>query len=258
VKRLPRRLRHGEEATLVEHLDELRSRLVITLLAIAVAFAVTYAFRAHLIHWLERPLPVNRRHLITLSPAEPFITSFTVSFYAAFLIAIPVVFWQIWSFLAPAFQEHTQRLVALFTAFASLLIIGGVAFGYFVALPAAVKFLTNYDSALYDIQIRAKEYIGFASLVMLATAVVFQLPIFILALVRLGVLSHAKLKKNRRLGYVIMAVIAVALPGVDPVTTTVEMIPLMILFEGSIWLSLLMEKRWGSAAAARELAESST
>jgi sec-independent protein translocase protein TatC len=256
VKRLPRRLRHGEEATLVEHLDELRSRLVITLLAIAIAFAFTYAFRAHLIHWLEHPLPPNRRKLITLSPAEPFITSFTVSFYAAFLIAIPVVFWQIWSFLAPAFQEHTQRLVALFTAFASMLIVGGVAFGYFVALPAAVKFLTNYDSALYDIQIRAKDYIGFASLVMLATAVVFQLPIFILACVRIGVLTHAKLRKNRRLGYVLMAVIAVALPGVDPVTTTVEMIPLIILFEGSIWLSLLMEKRWGAAAAARELAES--
>jgi sec-independent protein translocase protein TatC len=252
--RLPRRLRHGEEATLVEHLGELRGRLVMCLLAIFVALGVTYAFRAHLVHWLVEPLPKNKRKLITLSPAEPFVTSFMVAFYAAFIIALPAIFWQVWSFLAPAFQVRTQRIVAAFCTFACALVVGGVAFGYFIVLPAAIKFLTNFDSNLYDIQIRAREYLGFASLVLMACAVVFQLPIFILALVRLGVLTSAKLRRNRRIGIVVMAALAVALPGVDPVTTMLEMIPLFVLYEGSIWLSVFFERRWKTRATAREAA----
>src|SRR2546430_4230807 len=213
MRPLPRRLSHGEEATLVEHLGELRTRLVVSILAILIGLSVAYAFRSHIIHWLVQPLPANHRRLITLSPAEPFITSFMLSFYAGFLVAIPIVFWQIWSFLAPAFAEHTQRTIAGFTAFATALLGGGVAFGYFVALPAAVHFLTNYDHQLYNIQIRARDYLSFAALVLFATAIVFELPIFILALVRIGILTTRKLRKNRRLGYVLMAAIAVPLPG---------------------------------------------
>lgn len=240
--RLPRRLRHGEEVTLVEHLGELRARIVISLLALVVCFGFTYAFRGHLLRWLNEPLPASIGKPVTFGVAEPFLTSVTVSLYAAFLLAIPIVFWQFWSFFAPAFQEHTQRIVVGFTVLAAVLLVSGVLFGYFVALPAAVHYLTHFDSAYYRIQIRAKDYYSFASLVMLATAVVFEVPIFILGLVRLGVLSSRKLRRNRRLGYVIMAAIAVALPGVDPVTTTLEMLPLMLLFEGSIWASILVER----------------
>jgi len=249
---LPRRLKHGEEATLIEHLGELRARLTFSLIAVLVGLSVSYAFRSDIIHRLTQPLPANKRDLITLSPAEPFITSFMLSFYAGLLIAIPVVFWQIWSFMAPAFEEHTQRVIAGFTVFATVLLVAGVAFGYFVALPAAVHFLTNYDSSLYDIQIRARDYLSFAALVLFATGIVFELPIFILAIVRIGILPVRKLRKNRRIGYVLMAALAVALPGVDPVTTTVEMIPLMLLFEGSIWLSVAFDKRWARAKAMRE------
>lgn len=243
---LPRRLRHGEEATLVEHLGELRARLVISLLAIAVAFGVAYGFRGHILHWLNQPLPPSKRKPITLSPAEPFITSFMVSFWSGFLLALPVVLHQFWSFFAPAFREHTQRLVAGLVAFAAFLGVCGVLFGYFVALPAAVHFLTNYDSTHYNIQIQASKYYGFAMIVLVAVAVVFEVPVAILGLVRMRVLTAAKLRRNRRLGYVIMAAIAVALPGVDPVTTTFEMIPLMVLFEGSIWMAVFAEKRWRS------------
>jgi sec-independent protein translocase protein TatC len=244
MKRLPRRLAYGEEATLVEHLGELRSRIVVCLLALVVCFGVTYAFHGHLLHWLNQPLPPEKRHPITLSPAEPFITSVTVALYASFLLAFPILLWQMWAFLAPAFTDHTQRIVAGFTVFATALMASGVMFGYFVALPGAVHFLTNYDKSHYQIEIRAKDYYSFASVVMLACALVFELPIIILGLVRLGVLTTERLKKNRRLGYAIMAVIAVALPGVDPVTTTLEMIPLMILFEASIWLSVLLDRHW--------------
>jgi sec-independent protein translocase protein TatC len=243
MKRLPRRLSHGEEATLVEHLGELRARIVVSLIGITLGFIVAYAFHGHLVKWLEDALPANHRRLITLSPAEPFLTSMWISLYAGFLLALPVVLYQVWSFFAPAFEQNTQRIVVGLTAFAAILAAGGLAFGYFVALPAAVHFLTNFDSHLYDIQIRARDYLSFAAVVLFAVTIVFEVPIVILGLVRIRILSSAKLRRNRRIGYVVMAAIAVALPGVDPVTTAMEMIPLMLLFEGSIWLAVLLERR---------------
>ena len=250
MKRLPRRLSHGEEATLVEHLGELRARIVVSLIGIMLGFIVAYAFHTHLVKWLEDALPANHRRLTTLSPAEPFLTSMWISLYAGFLLALPVVLYQVWSFFAPAFEQNTQRIVVGLTAFAAVLAAGGLAFGYFVALPAAVHFLTNYDSKLYYIQIRARDYLSFAAVVLFAVTIVFEVPIVILGLVRIGILSSAKLRRNRRIGYVVMAAIAVALPGVDPVTTTMEMIPLMLLFEGSIWLSVLLERRQAAPAEA--------
>jgi sec-independent protein translocase protein TatC len=254
MRLIPRRLRHGEEATLVEHLGELRTRLVISLLSVAVAFGVVYAFHGHLLTWLNRPLPEHLRKPVTFGVAEPFITSFMVSFWASLLIALPICMWQLWSFLAPAFQEHSQRMVAGFTAFAALLMVGGVMFGYFVALPAAVHFLTNYDSSHFEIQIRARDYYSFVITVLFAVGIVFELPIFVLALARLGIVPAAKLRRNRRIGYVLVAALAVALPGIDPVTTLFEMAPLMILFELSIWLAVFFDRRWKSRAAARDAA----
>ena len=239
--RLPRRLSHGEEATLVEHLDELRSRIVVSLLALAAAFAVTWAFHTRIIHWLNAPL--DGRTPVTFSVAEPFMTSFTVSLYAAFVLALPILFWQAWAFLAPALAEPSQRLIGGLVAFAAGLAGLGLAFGYFVVMPPAIHFLTHFDDHLYRIQIRAKDYYSFVSLCLLATTVVFEVPLFVLGLTRLRILSTAKLRRNRRIGYAIMAVLAVALPGVDPITTTLEMIPLMILFESSIWLSVLFDRR---------------
>ena len=245
--KLPRRLRPGEEATLYEHLGELRARLFICLFAIGVGFVVAFAFHDHLVRALEHALPANRRHLITFGVAEPFLTSLWVSLWAGFALALPVVLWQIWSFLAPALELRTQRTVAVFVLCASGLLACGLAFAYYLALPAAVHFLTNYDSNLYDINVRARDYISFALVVMAAVGVVFELPIVVLALVRLGILTTQKLRRNRRLGYVIVAAIAVALPGVDPVTTTLEAIPLIALYEGSIWVAVFFERRWRPA-----------
>jgi sec-independent protein translocase protein TatC len=242
--RLPRRLGHAEEATLVEHLDELRTRIIVSLVALAATTTVTFVFHRNLIHWLERPLPPERRQLLTLSPAEPFLTSFKVSLMAGIALAFPILLWQLWSFLAPAFEESSQRIVALFVAFASVLLACGIAFGYWLVLPQALHFLTHYDDQIYNIQIRARDYFSFATAVLLAVGIVFELPIFVLGLVRIGILSTYTLRHNRRLGYFIVAVIAVLLPGVDPVTTTFEGIPLVILYEGSIWLAVLMERRY--------------
>jgi sec-independent protein translocase protein TatC len=254
MRLLPRRLQPGEEATLVEHLGELRARIVVSIAALVVCFCFTYAFRSHLIHWLEQPLPADKRDLVTFSPAEPFITSFMVSFYASFLLSFPIILWQAWSFFAPALNVHTQRVVAGFTLFAAALMGAGVVFGYFVALPAAVHFLTDYDSSLYDIQIRARDYLGFASLVLLAVGVVFEVPIVVLGLVRLRILTARKLRVNWRLGIIVMVAVAVALPGVDPVTTSIEALPLLALYFLSVVLATFFEKRWTRRAAIRDAA----
>jgi sec-independent protein translocase protein TatC len=176
-----------------------------------------------------------------------------VSLYAGFLGAIPVIFWQIWAFLAPAFREGTQKVVTGLVGFAAVLAGLGIVFGRYVVMPAAIPFLTNYDSNIYDIQLRAKDYISFASLCILATAVVFEVPVFMLGLTRTRIITTAKLRKNRKIGYAAMAILAVLLPGVDPITTTLEMIPMMILFESSIWLSLLFDRRSRRAAGTEPL-----
>src|SRR2546430_5637337 len=121
MARPPRRLAHGDEVTLVEHLGELRARLIIALLAIAVAFGVSYGFHRRLLQWLNGPL--NGKKPITIGVAEAFMTSVTVALYAAFAIALPVILWQIWSFLAPAFERQHQKLVARLVIFSTLLFV---------------------------------------------------------------------------------------------------------------------------------------
>jgi len=249
MKRLPRRLGHGEEATLVEHLEELRQRIFVCLGALIVGFIATYAIHRHLLHWLNRPLPAHVGKPITLGVAEPFLTVMKISLFGGLILAAPVILWQFWGFFAPAVDQRQERRVLYFVFFAAGLLAGGIVFGYFVALPAAVHYLTNFDKSEFNIQLRAKDYYGFTTVVLLAMGIVFELPVFVLSLVRLGILSTRQLRSNRRTGYFIIAVVAVALPGVDPITTVIETVPLWVLYEASNWLSVLMERR---EAAPRE------
>jgi sec-independent protein translocase protein TatC len=247
MKRLPRRLDHGEEVTLVEHLEELRQRLFVCLGALLVGFTVAYVFHRHVLHWLNRPLPNHVGRPVTFSVAEPFLTVMKLSLFAAVILAAPVILWQLWSFLAPAVEAGIEQRVFFFVLAATGLLVGGIVFGYFVALPAAVKYLTNYDKQDFHILIRAKDYYSFVTMVLLAMGLVFELPVFVLALVRLGILTSKQLRKNRRMGYFVVAAIAVALPGVDPITTCIEIAPLWLLFEASIQLSRIVERRMEAA-----------
>ncbi len=243
MARLPRRLEHGESATLVEHLDELRSRMFVCFFALLGGMAIAFPFHEQILEWLMEPLP-EKTQLVTLGVTEPFFTSFKISLAAGFLLALPVILWQIWSFLAPAFELHAQRVVATFVGIATALMAAGLAFGYFVVMPRALDFLVNYDSEVYDIQLRASYYISFVTLMLLAFALVFQLPLFILALVRLGVLTTDRLRRNRKIAVALIVVGAALLPTVDPISLAFEVIPLLILFEASIWISLFFERRW--------------
>jgi sec-independent protein translocase protein TatC len=250
---LPRRLHHGEEATLVEHLDELRSRLIVVLIAVVPAFAVAFAFHEEVIEWLTGPLPDDKQ-LVTLGVTEPFTTSVMVSLVVAIGLVLPILLWQIWSFLAPAMSPHFERIAVSFAALATALFACGVVFMYYVVLPRALEFLTGYDEELYDIQIRASYYYNFVALLLLGGGITFLLPIFVLALVRLRVLTSTRLRQNRRIAFVVLLIFAALLPTVDPVSLAFEIVPLMLLFELSIWLAVLMERRWESAWE-EELAE---
>jgi sec-independent protein translocase protein TatC len=250
MKRLPRRLGSGEEATLVEHLEELRQRIFVCLGALLLGGIVTYVFHRHVLDWLNRPLPAHVGKPITFGVAEPFLTVMKISLFGAVIIATPVLLWQLWSFLAPAVEQGQERRIRVFVFVAAGLMAGGVVFGYFVTLPAAVHYLTNFDKQEFNIQIRAKDYYSFTTMVLLAMGVVFELPVFVLALVRLGILSTRQLRTNRRIGYFIVVVVAVALPGIDPFTTVLEALPLLVLFEASIWLSVIAERRAAAAVEA--------
>jgi sec-independent protein translocase protein TatC len=240
---LPKRLRFGEEATVVEHLTELRHRLLIALFAIVPAFVVAFIFHEQLIEWLIRPLPDDKQ-LVTLGVTEPFTTAVKVSLIAAIAVVLPILLWQLWAFLAPAVDEKIQRALVVFVVFSTGLFAAGVAFTYFVVMPKAITFLTEFDEELYDVQIRASYYLSFVAVLLLAAGIAFQMPIFILALVRIGVVTSASLRRNRRYALVGLVAFAILLPTVDPVSLALELIPLLVLFELSIWLSALMERRW--------------
>ena len=245
-----RRLPREEEATLVEHLEELRGRIMVGLAAVAVATAVAFVFHDHILEWLAQPLPPEHRHLAAFGVAEPFSVSIAVSLYAGILFALPVILWQLWSFLAPALDPAAERRILGFAVFGLVLGAAGLAFGYGILLPRAVHFLTGYDTTHFRILLRASSYYSFVVTVLLGVVCIFETPLVVLSLVNLGVLSSAGLRRNRRKGYFIVAAIALALPGPDPVTTMLELLPMLALFEGSIWLAAWAERRAARMAVA--------
>lgn len=242
MRRLPRRLGHGEEATLVEHLDELRSRLIVMSAAVVTATIVAYVFHDRVLDWLNRPLPPGIKP-VTLGVAEPFTMTITVCIYAGFVAALPIVLWQVWAFFAPAVDPAHERKVLALVATSAVLGAGGIAFGYEVLLPRAIHFLTNYDQSHFHHLIQAQPYYTFVVTVLVGVVVIFQTPLVVIGLVALEVMSSATLRKQRRYGYAITAAVALALPGPDLVTTFFELMPMWALYEGSIWLAFLFERR---------------
>jgi sec-independent protein translocase protein TatC len=250
MARVPRRLGHAEEATLGEHLEELRGRLFIMLGAVGAGTIVAYIFRNHVLDWLNQPLPPDHRQVYTFGVAEPFTVTLTVCMYAGFVLALPVVLWQIWGFFAPAVNPASERKMLALAVVAVALGAAGLAFGYWILLPRAVHFLTNYDNTHFHVAIRASSYYNFVVTVLVGVVILFQTPLVVLGLVSLGVLSSRTLREKRRIGYFITAAVALALPGPDPVTTFLELLPMWLLFEASIWLAVLFERRQAKAATA--------
>ncbi|MEX2253276.1 MAG: twin-arginine translocase subunit TatC [Thermoleophilaceae bacterium] len=241
---------HEEHLTVVDHLDELRSRIIVSLLAIGVAFGLC-AWQSDLIlDVLKEPIgnTLGGKEPVTLGVAEQFTTTLTVSLYAAILIALPVVLYQAYAFVLPAFSP-TERKVALpLLLMVPVLFIGGVLFCYFVVLSPAIDFLLSFNGDQFDTQLRAREYFSFVALSMIAMGLLFQVPVGILALTRLGIVTPRQLRRNRRYAILGCAVLAALLPTIDPVTLILEMIPLIILYE----LSILLAQAFGTPAEVAE------
>jgi sec-independent protein translocase protein TatC len=294
---------HEDRLSVVEHLDELRHRLIISVAAFVVAFAFCLVFNHQLLTIINKPLqettqkrteegkgilgeiyvltkavqefqatnekafgvaspglkPAQRAALrqilaeqhktisqlklpdgaqpVTLAPGEPFTATFTVAFYFSLLLSMPIILYQLYAFLIPAFSPEERKVATPLMAMIPVLFIAGVLFGYYLVLPAAVRFLQNFNSDQFNILLQARDYYKFAVLTLVASGIVFQVPVAVLALTRLGVVTPQFLLKNWRYAIVILTVIAVLLPGTDPVSTMIECIPLYLLYALSIVLS---------------------
>jgi sec-independent protein translocase protein TatC len=310
---------HDDRLSIVDHLDELRSRLIICGIALAITFAVCFWQNQPLLKVLNRALPDaqknNANHIsgltkdtanasrdlnqlandfrqlsvsptlsqrdrqliasaaahtqetakalpkstpkklpITLGVGEPFTTTLTVAAYFALLFALPVLIYEGYAFVIPALNSEERRIAIPVMVAAPVLFLVGVAFAYFVVLPPAVHFLQGYNSQNFDILVQAKTYYTFEILTMLGIGLAFQLPLGLLALQRLGTINARTLTSNWRYAVVIIAVIAAAMPGADPVTTGLEMLPLVVLFLASIVMLKIADRR-AAARAAAELSQ---
>ena len=301
---------HEDRLSIVEHLDELRTRLIWSILVFAIAFGVCYWTNDEVLKIVNRPVehafqpgkhpkdqlgqtalfqqrlgaalkalgpalgaierssakpadklalkkaveatraaaeatPTNvARRPITLGITEPFLTTFKVAGYAAILLALPFLLFQLYGFVLPAFTPRERRAVLPLLVMIPVLFAGGVAFGYFIALPRAASFLLNFNAKHFDILLRAQDYYSFSVTLLGAMGLLFQVPIGILALSRLGIVSTRQMRKNR--GYVILAssvIAAVVTPTPDPITMLITMAPMVVLFELSILLASLLERR---------------
>jgi sec-independent protein translocase protein TatC len=225
------------QLSLVEHLDELRARVIVSAAVLGVALALCFWQNHLLLQLASAPLPSDHGKLITFGITEPFTTTLTVSLYGAIILALPILLYELFAYLLPAFSQQQQRAILPLVLLMPALFVAGVVFGYFVVLPAATKFLLNFNNAQFNIQVRAKDYYGFFAQTLLACGVVFQVPVAILSITRLGIVKVEQLKKNRRYAYLACAVVAAALPGIDPVSMLLETAPLVFLYELSIVLA---------------------
>jgi sec-independent protein translocase protein TatC len=226
---------HGQRVPLTGHLDELRTRVLVSVAAFGVALALCF-WQNHLILAAVN-VPLDGKELLTLGVAEPFTTTLALAAYAGLLLALPVVLYQAYAFVLPAFSRGERRVALPLMLMVPVLFVAGAAFAFFVVVPAALQFLLHFNADQFQTQLRAKEYYSFLSLTMIGCGLVFQVPVGVLALTRLGVTDAAGLRAKRRYAWLGCAIVAAALPGVDPVTMLFEMVPLVALYELSIVLA---------------------
>lgn len=251
---MPRRVRavsHEDRLTLVEHLDELRARLIVCIVVFGVALALCFWQNHLLLEIAQGPLPDDRDELITFGVTEPFTTTLTVSAYGAIVLSLPVVLWQLYAYVLPAFSEAERRVILPILLLFPVLFIAGIVFAYFVVMPAALRFLLDFNDGQFNIQLRARDYYSFFSMTEIACGLIFQLPLAIIAVTRLGIVRVEQLSENRRYAYLAIAILAAALPGVDPVTMLIEMVPLLVLYELSILLARILGRPKEGAGLAR-------
>ena len=236
-----RPIAYEDRLSVVDHLDELRSRLIVCGVAFAAAWALTLWQNDLVLEIVNKPLPKEVEEPITLGPAEAFYTTLTNAAYVALLLALPVILYQLYAFVLPAFSPTERKVATPLLLMVPALFVGGVLFCYFVVLDPALDWLLGFNADEFNTQVRARDYYSFITLLMLAMGLGFQLPVGVLAACKLGVTNAEKLRRSRRYAIVAIVVIASLLPTLDPLTLILEAIPIYLLYE----LSILLAAAWG-------------
>jgi sec-independent protein translocase protein TatC len=254
MARRVRAVSHEDRLTVVEHLDELRTRLIVCIAVFVAALAVCFWQNQVLLEVAAGPLPDDRDRLITFGVTEPFTTTITVAVYGALVLCLPLFLHQLYSYVLPAFSSAERRVILPILLLFPVLFLAGLAFAYFAVMPAAVNFLLNFNDSQFQIEVRARDYYSFFATTEIACGLIFQLPLAILAVTRLGIVKVEQLSTYRRYAYLAIAVLAAALPGVDPISMLIEMVPLLVLYE----LSILLARAFGRPRQSGGMAEPST
>jgi sec-independent protein translocase protein TatC len=258
----PRRVDPEDQLTLTEHLDELRSRLVVSVSVLVVVIALAFWQWKQLLHWLAKPAEaaIAPHHLkfLQTSPTDAFFTAFSLSLDIAILVTLPLLTYQIYAFVIPAFsREHHKRIRSLALMIPVLFVLG-VAFGWFLVLPPALDFLLNFGGSDFAVNLRATEYLQFITLLLIAMGVIFEMPAFMYTLAKMRIINAAFMRRTWRYAVVLLAVVAGVLPGADPISFVFEFAPLLVLYAFSYLLVKMVdrnrsadeetESRWGDGS----------
>jgi sec-independent protein translocase protein TatC len=250
---------YEDRLTLVDHLAELRTRIILSAVVLALASGLCWWQNHFILEIVNEPLGDLDQELlgagakpISLGVTEQFTTTLMVSAYAGLLLALPFLLYQLYAFVLPAFSPTERKIAVPLLLMVPVLFICGVLFCYFVVLEPATEFLLGFNDDEYTTAVRARDYYSFVALTTIAMGLLFQVPVVVLALTRLGITTPEQLRKNRRFAILGCAVVAALLPTIDPLTMILEMIPLLILYELSIVLAAFIGRPPADAPADAE------
>ncbi|MFH1378918.1 MAG: twin-arginine translocase subunit TatC [bacterium] len=227
------------QLTVVEHLTELRKRIIICLVSITAGAGLSYFFIQQIFDFIIKPVG----KLVFISPQEAFVSYVKIAFISGIFLSLPIVLFQLWQFVSAALTVREKKYVFYFAPFSLMLFLGGAVFGYMVILPLGLRFLLGFAAETLTPMITMSKYVSFAGLLVLAFGVVFELPLVIMFLTKIRIITPQLLIKHRKYSILIIFIIAALLTPPDVVTQCLMAGPLMVLYEISILLSKLMQNR---------------
>jgi sec-independent protein translocase protein TatC len=237
--------RIDEKMPFTLHLEELKTRLTRSLIAIGVGFVVCYIFKEKLFWALTLPLaavlPDDSSMIFTALP-EAFFTYLKVSFFASILLVSPYILYQLWKFVSPGLYASEKKYVTPFVVFSTIFFLGGSLFAYYVVFPFGFKFFVGFGNDFMRPMLSLREYLSFSMKLLIAFGIIFELPIFMFFLAKIGLISSQTLRRKRKYAILLVFVIAAFFTPPDVVTQGLMAIPLLILYEISIWVVKAGEK----------------
>jgi sec-independent protein translocase protein TatC len=248
-----------EKMPFTSHLEELRSRLMRCIVAVGLIFVACYLVKERIFEILTIPLKVampNDSAMIFTSLPEAFFTYLKVSFFAAIMIASPYLLYQVWKFVSPGLYVTEKKYVAPFVILSTIFFLGGSLFAYYIVFPFGFKFFLAFGTEFIRPMLSIREYLSFTFKLLLAFGIIFELPIFMFFLARIGIVDSKMLTAKRKYAILIVFVVAALFTPPDVVTQILMAIPLMLLYEISVWVVRAGEKK--AAQKAAEVTENET